>query len=165
MFNPLKRKRRLTTLLALIVVGVLAVAAVAIAKKDPWAGKYKGTGTTGGTIKFHTETLGSKHKIFGLKFLRIPVTCTDNSGDPPTDSSDGQVNTLIRIKGKKFHYRANASSPSLKSTLVFDGKLTHSRSKAEGTIHIYGDLVPVNNSTTISRPCDSGVLDWTADKK
>jgi hypothetical protein len=165
MLNPFKGKRRLGTLSALIVVAVLAVAAVAVAKSDPWAAKYKGTGATGGTIKFHTETLVGKHKIFGLQFLKIPVTCTDNSGDPPTDTSDGQVNTLIKVKGKKFHYKANASSPSLKSTLVFDGKLTHGRSKAKGTIHIYGDLVPVNNSTTISRPCDSGVLNWTADKK
>jgi hypothetical protein len=164
MLNPLQGKRRLGTIVSLVIVAVLAVAAVAIAKKDPWAGKYKGAGATGGTIKFHTETLVSKHKIYGLKFLKIPVNCSDGA-EPATDTSDGQVNTLIKLKGKTFHYTASASSPSLKSTLVFDGKLTHGRSKAEGTIRVYGDLVPVNNSTTISRPCDSGVLDWTADKK
>jgi hypothetical protein len=160
----LKPHRRTLAVLGLAVVAVLAVAAVAIAKKDPWAGKYAGTGATGGTIKFHTETLVRKHKIYGLQFLKIPVTCSDGA-QPATDTSDGQVNSLIKVKGKKFHYTANASSATLKSTLVFDGKLTHGRSKAEGTIHIFGDLVPVNNSTTISRPCDSGVLSWTADKK
>lgn len=160
----LKPRRRTLAVLSLAVIAVLAVAAVAIAKKDPWAAKYKGAGATGGTIKFHTETLNGKHKLYALTFLRIPVNCSDGA-QPTADTSDGQVNTLVKIKGKKFHYTANASSPTLKSTLVFDGKLTHSRSKAEGTIHIFGDLVPVNNSTTISRPCDSGVLSWTADKK
>jgi hypothetical protein len=159
-----KRKRVLGIALAAIAIGIVSTAAIAVAKKDPWAGKYAGAGTTGGTIKFHTETLVGKHKIFGLQFLKIPVTCSDGA-QPATDTSDGQVNTLIKVKGKKFHYTANASSQTLKSTLVFDGKLTHGRSKAEGTIHIFGDLVPVNNSATISRPCDSGVLNWTADKK
>ena len=160
----LKPNRRALAVLSLVLVAVLGVAAVAIAKKDPWAAKYKGAGTTGGTVKFHTETLNGKHKVFGLTFLKIPVNCTDGA-EPATDTSDGQVNSLIKVTGKKFHYKADASSATLKSTLVFDGKLTHGRSKAVGTIHIYGDLVPVNNSATISRPCDSGVLSFTADKK
>jgi hypothetical protein len=162
--KPAAARLRYVVGVAVVAVAALAIAASALAKGDPWAAKYKGAPDSGGVVKFGTETLNGKHVVYGLKLRRIPVTCTGDAG-PPNDTSDGDVSIQFKIKGKKIHYQATASNSELDSTLNFDGKLTHGRSKAEGTLQIHGDLVPVNNSQTIARPCDSGVLHWTANRK
>jgi hypothetical protein len=150
--------------IAAVAVAALAVATGALAKGDPWAATYTGGSASGGVVKFGTETLGAKHFVFGLKLKRIPVDCSGKAG-PPHDSSNGQVDVRLKIKGEGFHYQATASNAHLESTLTFDGMLTEGRSQAAGTLRIHGDLVPVNNSQTTARPCDSGVLHWTAKRK
>ncbi len=158
------RRLEAITASALAVTAALALAGATSAKGDPWAATYKGGPASSGVVKFGTETLNGKHVVYGLKLKRIPVTCSGQAG-PPHDTSDGQVDVHFKLEGKGLHYQATAHNANLDATLTFDGNLTQGRSKAAGTLRINGDLVPVDNSQTIARPCDSGVLSWTAKRK
>jgi hypothetical protein len=155
---------RYCAVVAAVAGSALAIGATAIAGNDPWQAKYNGGPDSGGVVKFGTETLNGHHVVFGLKLRRIPVACSGDGG-PAKETSNGDVSTQIKLNGKEIHYRATASNPGLDSTLTFDGTLTHGRNKAKGTVRINGDLVPVNNSQTTARPCDSGVLSWTGKRK
>jgi len=162
--NLYRRRGKAGAVVAAVAISAVAIAAAAIASQDPWQAKYQGGPGSGAVVKFGTETLNGHHVVYGLRLRRIPVACSGDAG-PPKDRSDGDVSTQFKLQGKKIHYQATASNPRLDSTLTFNGKLTHGRNKAEGTLRINGALVPVNNSQTTARPCDSGVLSWTANRK
>jgi hypothetical protein len=148
--------------LALTGVVVLGVTAVALAK-DPWHARYSGAPSSGGTLGFKTKsTHGGKHVVSGFKFSGLTVACTDNPA-VPSDSTAGDVPRTIKLDGNHFQFQATANQAEFQSTLSLTGKLTHHRKKAAGTLRVSGALVPVASGNP--RPCDSGVVDWTAKRK
>jgi opacity protein-like surface antigen len=137
----------------LLITAVLAVALVLPAQAAAKTKHYVGAVSPSGSISFNVvkKKKGKKTKpqVKGFSFAGIPVNCEDGA-----HTTHGFVSFPVKLRGGNFNIVASSSVTG--ATLEVHGNL------AAGTIHVAGN-VPIDPSGTGSN-CDSGVLNWTAQR-
>jgi opacity protein-like surface antigen len=133
------------------LVAALAFPATASATSFDLAGNVNPSGTVSMTVKKRN----GKYKVTNLAFVEIPITChgTKYTSSPTSTSFVYKVNDK-----NKFGATLTNGSAFLK----VHGKLSHHGKHAEGTVRNYGDGVLTNAGT--QNNCDTGTLNWSADK-
>jgi hypothetical protein len=129
----------------------LAVALVVPAQAGAKTKHYVGAVSPSGSLSFNVvqKKHSKKKSVRGFSFSGIPVTCSDGA-----KTTHGFVSFPVKLN--KGNFNISASSSVSGASLEVHGNLS------AGTIHLSGDL-PIDPSGTGSS-CDSGVLNWTAQR-
>jgi hypothetical protein len=142
------RRKALKKFLIPLALGVaLMVPAQAGAKTK----HYVGAVSPAGSISFNVvqKKHSKKKSVIGFSFSGVPVTCAEGA-----KTAYGFISFPVKLSGGDFNISVSSSSTG--ATLgVPDSLFT-------GTIHLSGYL-PIDPSGT-GTDCDSGVLNWTAQR-
>jgi hypothetical protein len=143
----------------LALAGVTAVALVAPATVGAATKVYEGTVTPGGTVKFKLKTTENGKKVAGFRFSGVPAVCTSGA-----ETVSGRITFADRVENNRFQFRAVAGNPqNPQAAAIVKGEI--SRNSAEGTIRVHGRKVLVDPPANGQRSeCETGTLDWTAEK-
>jgi hypothetical protein len=152
-------------LISSIVAG-LALAGPLFASAATSTRSFSGTIDPSGTVSFKlkkhngTRTIPGASPSKGFTFGSMPVDC---DGGP--DTTGGVVTFTIPVKDTgKFTIKAVAGNPqNPSSALLVKGDFNNKYTKASGTIRVHGSNVLISGNNHDA--CDSGTLDWSAQKQ
>jgi hypothetical protein len=144
-------------LIATGLVATLAFAAVALGAVK----HYRGPVAQGGHVTFDSKV--KRHKAKRVKsffFFKVKLSCEDSpTGDPIPISNKSPIELPIpamKVKHRRFHgsfYKAE-----FKTRGEVEGTFTDHYSAAHGTLRVHGR--PISGFGE----CDTGTVDWTAQK-
>jgi hypothetical protein len=140
------------------LVGALAFAAVAAGAVK----HYRGPIQQGGHVTFQTKVKHHKTKrVKSFFFFKVKLSCENSpTGDPIPISNKSPIKFPIpamKVKHRKFHgsfYKAE-----FKTRGEVEGEFSDHYRAAEGTLRVHGR--PISGFGK----CDTGTVDWTAEKQ
>jgi hypothetical protein len=144
-----------------ICVGAVAIVAALPALAGGTTTSYRGSFDPSGRLSFRSGNHHHMHVVIGFKFTKFPLHCEHG---PNTESTGLDPNYYPRIKHRTFHaYGLIGDRAHPRSELLLTGTFSRDRSRAHGTMHVFGSHVPVDDQTNGKTDhCNSGKLAWTA---
>jgi hypothetical protein len=140
-------------------VATLAFAAVALGSVK----HYRGPIQQGGHLTFDTKVKHHKtKKVKKFFFFKVKLECENSPppGDPIPISNKSPIEFPIptmKVKHRRFH--GSFYNADFKTKGEVEGELTDHFTKAEGTLRVHGRPI------TGFGKCDTGTVDWTAEKQ
>lgn len=144
--------RKAVALVAVICVALAAPAAVGAGDTSRYRGAFELTGTMSFILKKSREG----KFVFKYSWDDFPLLC--ESG-PETSSSF--LESRQKVENRRFSATAVDNPQNPGARLSLNGKLVGPR-RAEGTLRIRGDRVPIDPEGDRKRTCESGRVAWTA---
>jgi hypothetical protein len=116
---------------------------------------YKGPVTQGGQVKFTLQSKHGKRKVKNFLFSGVTLTCEGR--DPFAITNNGFPVPAMRVRHRHFH----GAFSQLGGTGDIKGDFNHHYRKATGTLRVHAQHIqgtPLHN-------CDTGTVNWTAEKQ
>jgi hypothetical protein len=146
----------------ILIVGGL-VATLAFAAMAMGAVKhYRGPVQQGGHVTFQTKVKHHKTKrVQQFFFFKVKLVC-DNpppSGDPLISNKTPLRFPIPPMRVRHRHFHGKFSNQSFNTSGEAEGDFTDHYRNAEGTLRVHGKPVPAWGK------CDTGTVNWTAEKQ
>jgi len=141
--------RRIIVPAVLALALSVALAGPAAAKTKSYAGEVAGGGTVGFELK---KARSGKKKVKGFTFRSVPIECAEGA-----NTVNGKLTFRMKVVQKQFTGTAESESGGrvrVEGTVLSGG--------SNGTLRVFGSLAL--DDGTIGTDCDTGTLDWSADK-